>query len=228
MPATKKAPAKKVAAKKAAAPAKKAPAKKAAAAPANDRAKLVATVVKRRNAGESVGAIAADLKLNSVTVNDLFIEGTVSRVKEAPTPARIKAGRDKESLSWKVLSVMYGITKAQVQKLYEEAGGNPRETTARKAAAPVTKKAAASSVPVVPKQTKPVFKEDAEKDSVIAKIDGKKITWLRKTDGQPEEAMVTGSLKVGKLKDETRVVQFTDEFGKARTVALLSIVKVGR
>lgn len=233
----KKAPAKKAAPVKKA-PTAKAAAKKAtpAAKPTKDTSALRAQIVKRRNNGESVAVIAADLGLNSVTVHDYFIEATVSRVKENATPARIKSGRDKDGHSWKVLSVMYGITKAQAQAMYEESGGNPKASTvAKTTSAPRAKKApapSAGSKPVlgaVATATGPLTQE--EKDAVAVKVEGKTITRINSAvKGAPvaeELKVVGGTLKVGHLKDGTRVIGFNDG-AKTRTVSLASIVKVGR
>lgn len=221
---------------------KKAPAKKAAA-PKNDTAKLAADIVKRRKAGESVASIAQALGVNAVTVNAHYLAATVEQVKEAPTPTRIKAGRDKDGHSWKVLSLMYGITKQKVQELYKEAGGDPRATSATKAPAPKAAKATKAAKKVtVPKAPtgKPVFGALAteegplspeEKAAIIEKIEGKKITRMNNAvagSPEPEEMRVAaGTAKVGHQKDGTRVVQFSDG-DKTRTVALASIVKVGR
>lgn len=236
MATAKKAPAKKAPSKKA--PAEKAPAKKDAGA------NIAADIVKRRNAGESVASIAAALGVNAVTVNAHYLAATVDPVKEAPTPTRIKAGRDKDGHSWKVLSLMYGITKGKVQELYREAGGDPKATSVAKAPAKekapkapskkaAGKKAAAEKVPA----GDPVFGElasgtgalDAEaKAIVIERIDGKKITYVNSVSGgQAELRVKEGTAKVGHQKDGKRVVQFNDG-DKTRTVALDAIVKVGR
>lgn len=237
--AAKKAPAK-ATAKKATAPAKKAPvkkaapAKKAAKAPV-DHSALQAEIVKRRESGESMSDIATSLKLNPVTVNDHYLRATVSPVKEAPTPTRIKTGRDKDGHSWMVLAIMYGTTKAKIQELYREAGGDPKAVKA-----PTAKATGAAKKAAAPKSVgKPIFGElgeaegklsEEEKALVIEKVDGKKITRLSNLvpgSNETEEIRVKSGLKVGHQKNGVRVIAFHDG-DKSRTVALSSIVKVGR
>ena len=79
---------------------------------------------------------------------------------------------------------------------------------------------------------KAVFAEDADKDEVIAKIDGKLLTHSVELKGvatQQEARVKPGSAKVGKTKSDKRVVQFIDQTsGGTRTIELAKIVKVSK
>lgn len=99
------------------------------------------------------------------------------------------------------------------------------------------KKAAAKKAPAAPKaaaepKVNSLFAEDAPADTIKAKINGKRITthsMLKGTAVTNTIKVKDESAKVGKQKDGTRVVQFTDaDTGGTRTVVLSTIVKVGR
>lgn len=273
MATTKKAPAKKAAAAKKA-PAKKAttkaaPAKAAAAkkvptgptaaerAAANEKrraeraatdAKLTKEIIARRKREETWAEIASALGISQGKAQVLLGVHEAGEPAAAPTAARIRSARDKDLMSWPAIAAKFGITKAAVQKLYREAGGDPHasyigkggryfgheEKVAGSKAATNGAKASGStkktSKAATPTTLKPIFSEDADKDEVIARIEGKKIQTKmaeRFGGGLSEPMKVGGTVKVGKDKSQTRVVQFHDGM-KTRTVALTAIVKVGR
>lgn len=266
--AGKKAPAKaaKAPAKKVAAPVKKAPAKAAApvkkAAPAKattskaetdakreqrakENAALGALVAKRREKGDTWESIVADTGQSQGKLSLLLMRHEQGDAESA-TPAKVKRDRDTGEMSWPAIAAKYGITKAKVQSLYRDAGGDPhasyigkggryfghedkvadqrtvtKATPAKKSAA---KKAAASTA-------KSMFAEDVAKEEVVKRIEGKAIVhrMQEKFGGGLSEPIhvKAGSVKVGAQKDGTRVVQFNDG-DKTRTVAIATIVKVSR
>lgn len=250
-----KTPAKKVAAKKA--PAKKAPAAKKAAAkaPAVDAAKREkesaarrATVVKMRKAGKSIAEIASELGRDSVSVGVDYIYATEERAGQPLTAARVKKERD-AGAGWIKIAARYSdpgaanVTKAQVQKLYTDAGGDVRSKPERPAKSAPVKKAAATTAKATSAAKKKgaakvieegtsVFGGEETKDEVIAKIEGKTITVQRNHEGLLTEDIfkvktVKAVGKSGKLG--TRAVAFFDaKTGGERTIALDAIVKVSR
>lgn len=244
--AAKKAPAK--------APAKKAPATKstsvdsgtkAAEAEAKRQARAQAQEVRRneivnlRDSGKSWEEIAKQLGIHQTRAHTEYLYATTERADVEATPARIKKERDAGS-PWVQLAARYGITKGAAQKLYREAGADPHASYIGKGGryhgheekiahlksekAPAQPRKGRSTAPA----GKSVFNDEVEKDDVIAKIDGKFIHHSlseKMGGGVAKTKVAAGTVKVGKQKDGTRVVQFSDG-DKTRTVALLSIVKV--
>lgn len=268
--ATKKATPAKAAAKKApakaTAPAKKAPAKKAAPVKATAKAtdggrdaKRLAEVKKLRDKdGMSIADIAAKQGRNAAIVGADYIFATEERAGVPITAARVKKDRD-SGMGWVTIAARYSekgqanVTKAQVQKLYREAGGDTSDKPVKKAAAKkeapakaaaakkgVAKEAASTSpaekraAKRAAKQAavadlKPIFTGEESKEEVVAKIEGKTITLNRA--GIEGEVYKVGTVSaVGKSsKLGGRSVQYYDAHtGGARTHLLVDIVKVSR
>jgi hypothetical protein len=162
------------------------------------------------------------------------------------TPALVRKDRDERKMGWDDIGIQYGLNKGQTQKLYAESGADPHKSyvgrggryfshesdiaplrAAKKEATPKAAKA-----PKVAAPAKSLFAEDAETDAIKAKIDGKTVTvqtTLKGATSVSEVAVKPGTVKVGKQKDGTRVVQFTETgTGGTRTVRLSSITKVSK
>lgn len=249
------APAKKVAAAKKAAPSKAEVAAKAAEREAAKKAKaveqdrLIDAIMKARANGDKWPEIASE---HGISIGKAQLLGQVGEARakglKKPTPAAIMKDRDEGQLGWVELAAKYGITKATAQKMYREAGGDPHTSYVgrggryfshesnvnrpAKVATPAPKKTAAKKSAVAGSDAKPVFAADADKDEVIAKIDGKLLTFSVELKGvaTAQTARVkAGTAKVGMTKSEKRVVQFTDqESGGTRTVELAKITKVSK
>lgn len=263
--ASKKAPAKATTTKKAApakATTKKAPAaaKKSAADVAKatkaaaerreaqrvENIRLGKDIAKRRGEGQKWEEITKDLRISQGKAQLLLMRFEAGTASESATPAKVKRDRDNGMMSWPAIAAKYGTTKAAIQKLYREAGGDPHASyigkggryfehenkvagakSANKAAP--SKKATASSRKAAAKGAKALFTEDTDNDAVKAKVDGKVITWTmdeRYGGGLSEPARVkAGSAKVGRNKAGVRMLQFNDG-NKTRTVEVLKVVKV--
>lgn len=116
--ATKSAP------KKTAAAPTKAPAATSDRAANNDA--LITQIMDMRNEGRKFSEITETLGIAGSRVNFLYNTG-LAREKgtKNATPATIKKDRDEGKMSWVQIAVQYGLSKAQTQRLYREAGGDP-------------------------------------------------------------------------------------------------------
>ncbi len=155
----------------------------------------------------------------------------------SPTPKNIVALRETRHLSWAQIDAMTGTPRSKTLSLYDE--GKGEEGAWRKVhlvsrdggegirpkAAPSAKKSGASRAAV---DGEPVFNGDESRDEIVKKVEGKNITWngSGKMEGNSFKAKVAGNIKVGKNKNDERVLSFSDG-DKSRTVNLTSIVKVG-
>lgn len=252
----KSAPAKSAPAKKAAAPTKKAaPVKAAAASNGGGRdAKRLAEVAKLRKGGMSIADIAEKQGRNAAIVGADYIFATEERAGVPITAARVKKDRD-SGMGWVTIAARYSekgqanVTKAQVQKLYRDAGGDVSAAPAKKAAAkkeaPAKATAASKKEAAAPKTAaekrearkaakaaasagEPIFTGDESKEEVVARVEGKTITLNRGMDGESYKVgTVTAVGKSGKLGG--RAIQYHDaNTGGARTHLLTDIVKVSR
>jgi hypothetical protein len=247
-----KAPAKKAAAKpKASAEetaAKKAAAEEKRAARDAERDGQIEEVLRLRREGEKWPEVAESVGISLGKAQLLFQIGEArERGLKKPTPAAILKDRDEKQMGWVEIATQYGITKGTAQKMYREAGGDPHKSYIGKggryfshedAIAPL-REAARSESTSKPKAKKaaaaagkPVFGDDDAADDIKAKVSGKTITVhsvVKGTEKVDTFKVKPESAKVGKQKDGTRVVQFTDAAtGGTRTVKLATIVKVAR
>jgi hypothetical protein len=255
-PAAKKAPAKKAAAPspkpagRVADPEKVAAREaKAAEVAARKAARTEATsairqrVVEMRSNGSKWPEIAGELNISTGKAMLEYEYATAGTV-ETPTPAKVKAARD-SGMSWAAIMARFSFaTKGSAQKMYAETGADPQASYIGKGgryfghedkiAGQRAEKAASrpAAAPKATKETKSVFAEDAVAADIVAKINGKKITTKgpEKLGGPLTEIKVKdGSVKVARTKSGTRVVQLTNgATGGAHTIALASIVRVGR
>lgn len=252
--AAKKSTAKKAASKKAPAKAKataeETESKKAAAAERRAErervnAELAEQISALREEGKTWKEISDELSVTQGRAQLLLMRHEAGEPSVNPTPARIVKDRDQGEMSWPAIGAKYGISKAKVQSLYREAGldpqasyigkggryfGHEEKVADKKATAKTssTKSTKAKSTAKA-KAAKPIFDDPDEvaSDDVKEKIEGKTVTWTG-SRGRTESAKVKpGSVKVGKQKDGTRVVQFNDG-SKTRTVAVGTITKVGK
>jgi hypothetical protein len=256
---TKKRPAKKAAAKKAPAT-KKSAAERAAAAKAREQKKaevearrheraerdadLTERIVKLRSTEPPTkwAEIADTLNISQGKAQTLHMlhEGRDEKAGE-PTPAKVQRDRDQGNMSWPAIMAKYGITKAKVQKLYREAGGDPHasyighggryyghETKVAKQKAALASERKTKPSSQRSKNARPVFKGDETADVIISKIDGKKIAHRTSGGGVTKPIPVKPkTVKVGKTKAGKRVVQFANgKTGGAHTIAVEDIVKV--
>lgn len=202
-----------------------------------------AIVVQRRSEGHKWPEIAAELNI-SVGKAMLLHEYANAGKVETPTPGKVKAARD-EGKSWAQIMAQFGFrSKGAAHKMYAETGNDPQASFIGKGGRYFShedKVASQRTVkePKAPREAKaaklagkPVFTGEEENDAIIAKLNGKTITY-RKAErlggGTDEFKIKDGSVKVGRTKAGSRVVQATDvKTGGARTVALDAIVKVAR
>jgi hypothetical protein len=253
--ATRKAPAKKVLAKKV--PAKASATKKAAPAtessngvrgrkrdPDEDARILKALLPNVTIAGEGVrsrvngiGEASKSAGVDPTRAKMILLRHLAEKAGESvrPTPANIQKLRDEKHLSWAQIDAMTGTSRNETLKLYGEAHGDPdawrkfhvvsRDGTEgmRTKSAPSAKSGGARKA----LDAKPVFSGEETRDEIVAKVEGKNITWngSGKMEGASYKAKVASVTKVGKGK-EGRVMQFNDG-SKSRTVLLTAIVKVG-
>jgi hypothetical protein len=88
---------------------------------------LVAEVMRRKAAGESVGAIAKELEIGAGKAAMALLVGTEER-KEINDPKRLAAAVAKDrraGASWGVLAARYGITEGSAREAYVAATGEP-------------------------------------------------------------------------------------------------------
>lgn len=257
MPAAKKAtPAKKAAAKKSAPAKKAAPAKVAAPkvspdelakkreAKAKEDAALTKKIVALRKQEKTWSEITEELGVSQGKASLLLMRHEAGDVGNA-TPAKVKADRDKSAMSWPAIAAKYGITKAKVQSLYREAGGDPhasyigkggryfghedkvakvKGTTSKAAPA----KAAAKKSSAKTSTAKPLFDDNTPAADIIDKVTGKTVHYHSPDpDKYPgdNEVKVVSNIKVGKTAKGRRVIQFNDG-DKSRTVAVDAVFKI--
>jgi hypothetical protein len=88
---------------------------------------LVAEVMRRKAAGESVGAIAKELEIGAGKAAMAVLVGTEER-KEIADPKRLAAAVAKDrraGASWGLLAARYGITEGSAREAYVVATGEP-------------------------------------------------------------------------------------------------------
>lgn len=90
-------------------------------------AKLAAKVTKRKQAGESISAIAKDLGMGTGRTALAVLVGTTERVTIASPEALARAVvKDRKAgASWGLLAARYGVTEGTCRKAYEAASGQP-------------------------------------------------------------------------------------------------------
>lgn len=93
-------------------------------------AKLAAKVTKRRQAGESVSAIAKDLGMGTGRTALAVLVGTTERTTPASPEALARAVvKDRKAgASWGLLMARYGVTEGTLKAAYEAAAGQPYST----------------------------------------------------------------------------------------------------
>lgn len=90
-------------------------------------AKLAEEVTKRRAGGESVAAIAKELKLGAGKVAMAELVGTTERV-QVDDPAKLARAITKErktGKSWGYLAARYGVTEGTCRAAFTAASGQP-------------------------------------------------------------------------------------------------------
>lgn len=204
------------------------------------------TGVRARVSG--IGDAASDITLDSGKSLDttrakmILLRHLASEANESvrPSPSVVVKLREDKHLSWAQIDAMTGTPRSQTLALYDEGkgedgawrkvhlvsrdGGEGIRPKSEKSASTGRKSDGSRKA----LELAPVFSGDESRDDIVAKIDGKNVTWngSGKNSELAFKAKVQGSVKVGKSKAGDRVVQFNDG-DKNRTVNLLSIVKVG-
>lgn len=258
MPAAKKAtPAKKAVAKKSAPAKKAAPAKVAAPKVSADElakkrdqkakedAALTKKIVALRKQEKTWAEITEELGVSQGKASLLLMRHEAGDVGSA-TAAKVKKDRDQSAMSWPAIAAKYGITKAKVQSLYREAGGDPHasyigkggryfghEDKVAKVKGVATKsspaKAAAGKKSAAKVSTaKGMFDDNTPAADIVNKVTGKTIHYHSpdpvKYPGD-SEVKVVSNVKVGKTNSGRRVIQFNDG-DKSRTVAVDAVFKI--
>lgn len=193
--------------------------------------------------GEAAAGITLDSgkALDNTRAKMILLRHLAEKAGETvnPTPKNIVALRETRHLSWAQIDAMTGTSRSRTLALYDE--GKGEEGAWRKVhlvsrdggegirpkseRAPSAKKSGGSRAAV---DGEPVFNGEESRDEIVKKVEGKNITWngSGKMEGNSFKAKVVGNIKVGKNKNDERVLSFSDG-DKSRTVNLTSIVKVG-
>lgn len=202
---------------------------------------------------KGIAAAAAEVGIDSVRAKGLIMRHLAAEsgtIKKA-TAESVRKARMDDGYGWGAIEAMFGITKSQCHKLFDEAMGEEEAwrkyhlfgTGGSERIRPEIEKSAAGTGAKRGRKSKedieamnPVFPEPDEVDvaELRKKLDGKAIHRRLKDKtgevlGLEKNIIKPGSLKVSKANGaKPRSIQFVDDKGATRTVQIDSIVKLGR
>lgn len=243
-PAPKKAAAKKAAARKAA-PEQESPKPRGRQRDLEREAKLTSILLKHvtvegewpnvRFKGIGAAAEAADIdqiRAASLLYRHLAQENGV----QTPSPDAVSKAR-LSGLGWGVIDAMFGISRAESHRLFDEKHGEGAHSKMRlygqggaeriKPAAEPKPKSERASGKASSKEVSPRFSGDEPAADIVGALDGKTCQVRVRASGVEavqKVKLAKGTVKVGKAKDK-RVVRFTDGKGNTRTLPLEAFVK---
>jgi hypothetical protein len=203
-------------------------------------------VVKLKKAGSDFAEIAEQLDISVGKAKLFYLVGQTDPAdrfeakNDADLAKRVVALRDKDKLSWGIISARSGVPESRLRKIYEDTTGTPtlgnrigkggrfpsgetppKPVKAKTAKAAKETKEASAGKPVSAEQAK-VPIGDMNLAQLKDRLNGKTITVDR--EGGKQERI--GVKSVSKLKDGE--MQFADKDGKSRTVLVAQIRKATR
>lgn len=204
-------------------------------------------VVKAKKAGSSFAEIADELDISVGKAKLFYLVGQVDptdRIEaknDADLAKKVVAARDKDKLSWGVISARTGVAESRLRKIYTDTTGNdtlgnrigkggrfpsnevrpPAPAKAKTAAQTKADKAESAPAKVSAEAAK-VPIADMELPQLKTRLNGKTIT-VEREGGKMERITVS---KVTRLKDGEMTL--SDKDGKSRTVLIAQIRKASR